>query len=208
MTKVFAQDIAESKAGDILAAAERLFCRNGYDAVSMSSVAREAGVSKANVFHHFGSKDELYVAVLQFVQRELTRELHCIAAEPVGIEHSLPKIAEAHVRHLLAHGDRIRLFMREMLEQRPGHGKAMAEKVCGPNFTALVSLLREAQQRNEVRHDVDPNVTLLLLVASSVFLLQSQDVIRHLPGIEDTAADARIYSKQVVDILLHGIVPR
>ena len=40
----------------ILEAAERLFAQQGYDGVSMRTIAREAGVSKANIYHHFDSK--------------------------------------------------------------------------------------------------------------------------------------------------------
>ena len=46
----------------ILDAAVRLFSRHGYDGVSMRSVAREAGVSKSNIYHHFESKEALYLA--------------------------------------------------------------------------------------------------------------------------------------------------
>ena len=49
----------------ILEAAESLFSERGFDAVSMSDIAAAAGVCKANVFHHFTSKNELYIAVLR-----------------------------------------------------------------------------------------------------------------------------------------------
>jgi TetR/AcrR family transcriptional regulator len=49
----------------ILAAAEELFAKEGFDAVSMNAIADKAGVSKANVFHHFKSKNDLYLAVIK-----------------------------------------------------------------------------------------------------------------------------------------------
>ncbi len=49
----------------ILAAAEELFSRRGFDAVSMNEIAEAAGVSKANIFHHFESKNALYLAVVR-----------------------------------------------------------------------------------------------------------------------------------------------
>ena len=48
----------------IFCAAERLFAERGFDSVSINDVAREAGVCKANVFHHFASKQALYETVL------------------------------------------------------------------------------------------------------------------------------------------------
>src|ERR1700753_2147452 len=42
-----------------LAVALDLFSREGYDAVSMREVAEELGVSKAALYHHFTSKEEI-----------------------------------------------------------------------------------------------------------------------------------------------------
>ena len=52
------------KAETILTAAERAFLANGYGAVSMDMIAREAGVSKATVYAHFAGKEELFGAVI------------------------------------------------------------------------------------------------------------------------------------------------
>lgn len=54
---------ARSRAA-ILDAAERLFAVKGYDATSLSEVGKEAGVSRATPGYFFGSKSELYQAVL------------------------------------------------------------------------------------------------------------------------------------------------
>ncbi|MGC2522411.1 MAG: TetR/AcrR family transcriptional regulator [Stellaceae bacterium] len=53
-----------SKAESILAAAKRTFLHSGFEAVSMDTIAREAGVSKATVYAHFAGKEELFGAVI------------------------------------------------------------------------------------------------------------------------------------------------
>ena len=53
------------KVESILAAAKRAFLAAGFGAVSMDTIAREAGVSKATVYAHFGSKEELFGAVIE-----------------------------------------------------------------------------------------------------------------------------------------------
>lgn len=50
--------------GKILGAAEKLFGERGYDGVSVSDVARKAGVNKALVFYYYESKDQLYDEIL------------------------------------------------------------------------------------------------------------------------------------------------
>src|SRR3954467_11483743 len=42
-----------------LSTALELFSRDGYDAVSMRAIAEELGVTKAALYHHFTSKEEI-----------------------------------------------------------------------------------------------------------------------------------------------------
>ena len=49
----------------MLAAAQRLFAEAGYEAVSMDLVAKTAGVSKATLYAHFDSKENLFAEILE-----------------------------------------------------------------------------------------------------------------------------------------------
>src|SRR5271167_3911887 len=55
---------AQDSRDEILAAATDLFETRGFHETSMAEVARAAGVSKALIFWHFKSKEELFMAVL------------------------------------------------------------------------------------------------------------------------------------------------
>src|SRR5689334_18399264 len=48
----------------IAKAATDVFLRHGYVAASMDEVAAVAGVSKQTVYKHFGSKEQLFLAVI------------------------------------------------------------------------------------------------------------------------------------------------
>lgn len=56
---------AGGKKQEIIAAAIRLLSRDGAPGLTASALAAEAGVSKANVFHHFSSIDEVAVAAFE-----------------------------------------------------------------------------------------------------------------------------------------------
>lgn len=49
----------------ILAAAGRCFVRDGFDATSMKSICREAGMSPGTVYHYFASKAEIVVGIIE-----------------------------------------------------------------------------------------------------------------------------------------------
>lgn len=55
----------------IVSQAVALFARRGIDGVSIAEVAVASGVSKANVMHHFGTKDGLYAACLDVIDAHL-----------------------------------------------------------------------------------------------------------------------------------------
>lgn len=53
------------KRRQILEGARRAFLANGFDASSMSEIAREAGVSKGTLYVYFKSKEELFEAIVE-----------------------------------------------------------------------------------------------------------------------------------------------
>jgi len=76
------------KAEQILSAAKAAFLRDGYEPTSMDTVAKEAGVSKATLYAHFTSKENLFAAV---VARECLRHVEMLER----IEEAKLPIAEA-----------------------------------------------------------------------------------------------------------------
>lgn len=56
---------SEDKRERILREAGRRFARYGYTATSLTDVARDSEISKAGLLHHFGSKEALFIAVLE-----------------------------------------------------------------------------------------------------------------------------------------------
>src|SRR3954466_1944591 len=48
-----------------------LFTRHGYDELSMARIAKEAGISKALLYHYFPSKEAYFVATLEEKSAEL-----------------------------------------------------------------------------------------------------------------------------------------
>lgn len=70
MTRPAVDEPALEARAAISAAAVRLFVNQGYDATTVDQIAREAGSSRATVFRHFGSKEDI---VFHRYDRELER---------------------------------------------------------------------------------------------------------------------------------------
>src|SRR5665809_77674 len=57
----------------LLALGTELFARNSFAELSMAAIAREAGISKALLYHYFPSKQDFFLATLQDAAEELAR---------------------------------------------------------------------------------------------------------------------------------------
>src|SRR5829696_140232 len=94
----------EERRTGILDAALAAFSKSGYHSASIDDIAREAGVSKALIYEHFASKQELYADLIARNARELTQR---ITAALVGVE------LEAGVARLAAGLDAFFAFVEE-----------------------------------------------------------------------------------------------
>jgi TetR/AcrR family transcriptional regulator len=191
----------------ILIAAERLFAEHGFDAVSMNAIAEASGVSKANVFHHFNTKNDLYLAVLRGACNEITQHLDRLGDDRGALTDRFGAFADAHLKSLIDREPITRLILRELLSGNPRLGQELAEKVFGEKFAQFVAILRAGQQAGTLRKDIDPAMVATLLIGADVFFVESRDVLRHLPGVKFSGQPAR-YSRMLADILLHGILPK
>jgi AcrR family transcriptional regulator len=76
-------DLGNTKA-KILEAAFRRLSREGYAALSIREIAKDAGVNHALINYHFRSKDQLVIAVLDAANRELLARQQRMYRAPTG----------------------------------------------------------------------------------------------------------------------------
>lgn len=195
-----------SSVNRILAAAEALFAEQGFDAVSMSAIAEKAGVSKANIFHHFSSKNTLYMAVFGSACKESRVRLELLESSEGNFVERLTHFASGHLQAILEHSNMARLVLRDLLENGADRGKDLAEQVFGPNFAKLVEIIRSGQARGELRTDVDPAMVAVMLIAANVYFFEAHDLLRHFPAV-DFADDPQRFSTKMLGLLLGGILP-
>ena len=192
--------------GRILAAAKDLFAESGFNSVSMNAIAELAGVSKANIFHHFKSKNALYLEVLKTARNEPGSQIDQLGSGSGTLVERLRDFSQSHLANILRDEKISRLIQRDLLENGPQRGKELAEQVFGQNFARLVEILRTGQKKGELRTGIDPAMLATLLIGADVFFFQSREVLRHFPDVSFTDTPVS-YSTMLVDILLHGILP-
>lgn len=173
----------------------------------MSAVAARAGVSKANIFHHFSSKNALYHAVLANACQESRARIEVLEQAQGNFVERLAQYATAHLQGILDHSHLTRLILRDVLENGPERGQELAEQVFGRNFAKLVEIIGQGQARGELRHNVDPAMVAVMLIAANLYFFEARDILRHFPDV-DFADDPQRYSSKMIAIMLNGILPQ
>ncbi|TLP59358.1 TetR/AcrR family transcriptional regulator [Parasedimentitalea maritima] len=70
MARTIAKD-HDQKREQILKSAAKVFAEQGFDRASMTQLARECGISKANIYHYYDSKDAILFDILDSYLRDL-----------------------------------------------------------------------------------------------------------------------------------------
>jgi AcrR family transcriptional regulator len=65
----------------LVRAARALFARHGYAAVGTEQIVRRAGVTRGALYHHFAAKEDLFLAVYEQVEHDLTAQLVTLVSE-------------------------------------------------------------------------------------------------------------------------------
>src|SRR6266436_865016 len=97
----------------LLVAARREFARSGLAGARVDEIAARAGVNKQLVYHYFGDKDALYLAVLEWVYEEIRAQERKLNLEGLPPDQAIKRLIEASFDHLAAHPDFIVLLNDE-----------------------------------------------------------------------------------------------
>lgn len=179
---------AGSKPAQILEAAGKLFLENGYGAVSMDNVAKTANVSKATLYAHFRSKDELFAAMVACECRDQMGALSCDEVSRMEVADALRLVGRRFMRMILS-GKALAAYRVVVAEAHrfPELARAFYESGPAHSHRQMAAFLREADRRGALRiPDAD-------LAAEQFFgLLKAHIHTRFILCIENTVSEAEV----------------
>jgi AcrR family transcriptional regulator len=120
----------------ILQVALDLFIEQGYDKTSLREIAERVGVTKAALYYHFASKEEIFLTLMQPVF-ELQQQAMALVNEHPTVEEWSAGLT-ALVAWVLPQR---RLF--ELLENNQGPTRAVAEKMMAGHGSAAHEFMHE-----------------------------------------------------------------
>lgn len=191
----------------ILEAAECLFAEKGFDAVSMSAIAKLANTSKPNIYHHFKNKSELYLAILKTAVQRASGLLDELEEAPGTFRQRLAGFSAGQLENIVAHGRSTQLVLREALSGNSERGRDIANYMVSEVFNRLVAMVRHGQQEGELRDDIDPTLAAFMIESANMFYFQTTPIMKNIPEI-NYSDDAGAFSEGVMDIIFNGVLQK
>ncbi len=164
-----------STRSELITAGRRLFAQRGYDGASIRAITRDAGANLGAVTYHFGSKRDLYAAVLEEGLRPLAaRVAESVRSGGPALERML-RVVEAYFEHLQHHPDLPHLLLQEVA----------AGKQPPPVVLEIIRGVKEAIARLQVEGAADgsvrpghPVLTALSVISQPVYLALVAPLLR------------------------------
>ena len=183
----------DARRSRILGAAARVFARSSFEHASMDEIAAEAGVGKPTLYRYFPSKDALFVAVFEHALDDLEGRLDRVLDEEVEATARLAGLVAEIVPTFRQHLVSLRFLGDSAAEADRSKRRIFRERRKRIGLY-LARAVDEGIRRGEIR----------ALDGAKV----AQIVIGMLWSATATSqADDEEIGRDVVDILLHGLLP-
>jgi TetR/AcrR family transcriptional regulator len=193
----------------LLTAARREFADAGLAGARVDEIATRAGVNKQLVYHYFGDKDALYLAVLEWVYEEIRTQERNLNLTGLPPKQAIRKLIESSFDHLAAHPDFILLLNDENRGgARHVRGSRRLEAMHSPLVSMVSKILSEGVREGVFRKGINPVHLYISIAGLSYFFFSNTPTLSAIFG-KDLASQAarRARRKHVVDLVLQALRP-
>jgi TetR/AcrR family transcriptional regulator len=184
----------------LLKIARQVFARQGYEATSVREIARDAGVDSALMAHHFGSKEALWVAVVEQTAQqavpmvEATQRLHATDLTARGrVERALT----IFVDRVFSEPD-VGLFFATAATEQGERLNVLTALLVRPHHDAFVPLLMDAMDSGGLKRN-DPELMYWMLMNAISKTVSYSHVLATFSSLPQRPEDFR---QAVLDIAL------
>ena len=194
----------EASRARILEAARIEFVSYGLSGGRVDRIAAQSAVNKNLIYHYFGSKDALYLAVLERIYADLRASQQDQDLRNLPPVEGMKRLVSSTFDHFVATPDLIRLMSIENIHYGEHLKRSASTR---PLYSGLLDtiriLLKRGQQEGVFRANVDPVDLYLSISGLAYFFLSNQHTLSWLLD-RDLAARRRVLKRRahVVEMVL------
>lgn len=168
-----ARDAAATRAR-ILHAAIAEFAERGLSGARIDSIAQRAGANMRMLYHYYGSKESLYLYVLEHVYEDLRLKEQALKLSKLRPMEAMMKLFDFTFSHFSANPDVVSLWTGENLQKGQYLSQSLrTANLSSPLLTAIAETLEQGERDKEFRSGIDPLQLYVTMVALSYFHLSN-----------------------------------
>ena len=142
---------------DIIDVATREFAARGLDGARIDQIAAQTRTSKRMIYYYFGSKEGLYVTVLEEAYRNLRQIEGRLELDGLSAKDALRKLVGFTFDHHAAHSDYVRLIAIENIHEGKHLAKSRTiQELNVPAIDAARRVLQLGHREGVFREGIDP----------------------------------------------------
>ena len=188
-----------SRRDEILRRTAHVFLERGFEIVSLVDVALACGISKAGLYYHFRSKQELLAAIINYAHDILEAEIQKEVADSSSDEEALRRVIQTHALIMTREDDAAFaiLAVDEMRSLLPADRAQIAGRK-----RAYLDVIRERLERLRVAgklRDVDVTTATHTLAGMVLWLPKWY----RQPG----RLSARQMANELTELAMHAVLP-
>jgi len=146
-----------------------LISTQGYNATGISAVLKQAGVPKGSFYHHFESKEDFGLAIIEtFTERFLTRLDAFLSDENLTPLNRLRVFLEKGLTQLEAHNFTAGSLIGDLAQELSAQNERFRSRIDAVMFSwseRFAICLHEAQQAGELSSSADPRMIASLILS-------------------------------------------
>jgi len=174
----------------------RLFLERGYDNTPMSLIAKELGLTKAGVYHHFESKEHLLYVIHKNTMNRLLLPVIEEAERIAGAEQRLRSFVLEYAR-LLTRDSSARILISEARRLTPEHFEEIRQ-VWRRGFELLRNAIVELKRTGRCGENLNPTYAAFAAIGMCSWIFYWFDYSRR-DGAEEVAAN-------MAEVFLNGVL--
>lgn len=154
---------------EIIQAALEVIGSKGVQALTIAAIAASAGMSEANIYRHFGGKDEIFAALADFIGSSVMGKAATIAGGSRKPLEKLESIFFSHVTLVAEHPGIPRFVFSE--DVHLGH-RSIADKLAlriGNYIETITGVIAAGIAEGELKAGLSPRETALTLLGMIQF---------------------------------------
>lgn len=195
---------AEATRARILETARIEFVTHGLNGARVDRIAEQSGVNKNLIYHYFGSKDDLYLEVLEGIYAGLRARQEDESLRDLPPVEAMRRLVANTFDHFVATPDLIRLMSIENIHYATNLKRSAGVKPLYRGLLDTISLiLKKGQADGLFRPEVDPADLYLSISGLAYFFLSNQHTLSWLLD-RDLVAKKRVATRRqhVVEMVL------